>query len=95
MSKTIKKRMQASELEIYNKIMEKGTMNPILGGNYLDMSDGKLTWFIMVPKIKKEEIETFSYRTKHFGYITDDEGHITLIADNLLAAEASFYPYSF
>lgn len=82
---------KASESDFYNDVVKKQL--PREGGSYVTMAENGLVCFVAVPRINKLEKQTFEYRTKKMGYITDEEGMICLIADNILCTELCFYPY--
>lgn len=89
----IKKNMKASDIAIYREQMVPQFSLTNIEGCFLQIAEGGLILFVAAPKLQKEEIEMFNYRTKKMGYITDDNGMFAFIADNILCSELTFYPY--
>lgn len=85
----IKKGTKASEIDIYkNCILPQITAT---GGTYTTLAGSDLITFVALPRLRKEEINDFEYRTKKMGYLTNDEGMISLIVNGLLFTEANFW----
>lgn len=88
----IKKGTKASEIDIYrNCILPQITTTG--EGTYTTLTKSDLITFVAIPKLRKEEINDFEYRTKKMGYLTNDDGMISLIVNGLLFTEASFWAY--
>ena len=87
----IQKGTKLSKIGIYKDVISKVATAD--GGAYVTMAEGGLICFVTIPRIRKEELNSFKYRTKKLGYITNEKGLIALIADNILATELCFYPY--
>ena len=85
--------MKASDIAIYREQMVPQFSLTNIEGCFLQIAEGGLILFVAAPKLQKEEIEMFNYRTKKMGYITDDNGMFAFIADNILCTELTFYPY--
>lgn len=88
----ISKKQKASNILIYKKVIVKRCGKQ--GGTFAMMTEDGLVLFVAAPRITKDEKADFMYRTKHMGYITDNQGMICLVADNMLAVEICFYPHS-
>lgn len=87
----IKKNSKASEIDVYREqILTQGNGDD---GGYLQICDNGFILFVSANKLRKEELESFNYRTKKMGYITDNNGMISLIIDNVLCTEMIWYPY--
>lgn len=87
----IEKNMKASDIAFYKEVVLP-QMNEE-GGTYAALSGNGFVLFVAYPRIRREELEAFEYRTKKMGYITDNNGMISLITENLLATEIIWYPY--
>lgn len=87
----IEKNMKASDIAFYKKMVLSQMTEE--GGTFAAISGTSLVLFVAVPKIRREELDGFNYRTKRMGYITDNNGMISIITDNILATEIFWYPY--
>lgn len=90
----IEKGTKASTIEMYRKLKAKMGLAVLSGCNYLDLTENGFVWFIVIPNITEEEQNQFDNAKKRFGYITDNRGKSVLIAENFLATECSFFPYT-